>query len=101
MVDREDDLQIGIRTSAITLGRWDVAGIAAFYLLAILGWAQAGSLAGLGAPYWGGLMLAGMQASAHVWLIRERDPAACFAAFRMNHWLGATVFAGAAIAMGV
>lgn len=99
MVDRADDLKIGIRTSAITLGRLDVIGIAVFYGLALLGWAKAGQLAGLGAPFWSGLLLAGMQAVAHVWLIRSRDPAACFAAFRMNHWLGASVFAGTVLAL--
>jgi 4-hydroxybenzoate polyprenyltransferase len=99
MVDREDDLKIGIRTSAITLGRWDVAGIALFYLVGLGCWAQAGAIAQLAAPYWAGLFVAGMQASAHIWLIRSRDPAACFVAFRMNHWLGATVFAGVVLAL--
>jgi 4-hydroxybenzoate polyprenyltransferase len=99
MVDREDDLKIGIRTSAITLGRWDVPGIALFYGVGLMCWAIAGSNAALGLPYWLGLAVAGAQASTHIWMIRQRDPAACFAAFRMNHWLGATVFAGIVLSL--
>jgi len=96
MVDRDDDLKIGIRTSAITLGRADVLGVAVFYGLSTWCWAQAGQLAGLGMAYWAALSFAAVQAVGHVWLIRERQRDACFAAFRMNHWLGATVFAGIA-----
>ncbi len=99
MVDREDDLKIGIRTSAITLGRWDILGIALFYAVGIACWAMAGSNATLGPPYWLGLAVAGAQACTHIWMIRQRDPAACFAAFRMNHWLGATVFVGVVLAL--
>jgi 4-hydroxybenzoate polyprenyltransferase len=99
MVDREDDLKIGIRTSAITLGQWDVAGVALFYVLALLCWGKAGAQAALGLPYVIGLTMAAAQACAHLWMIRHRDPAACFAAFRMNHWLGATVFAGVVLAL--
>jgi 4-hydroxybenzoate polyprenyltransferase len=101
MVDRDDDLRIGIRTSAITLGRADVLGVALFYAASLLCWSQVGKMAGLGMPFWAGIMMASVQAVGHVWLIRGRDRESCFAAFRMNHWLGATWFAGVAAALSV
>lgn len=94
MVDRDDDLKIGIRTSAITLGRADVLGVALFYAVCVACWAQAGRLAGMGWPYVAGLGAALAQAAGHVWMIRGRQRDACFRAFRMNHWLGAVVFLG-------
>ncbi len=94
MVDRDDDLKIGIRTSAITLGRADVFGVAMFYMVSLLCWSQVGHMAGLAMPFWAGITMAAVQAVGHVWLIRGRDRESCFAAFRMNHWLGATWFAG-------
>ncbi|HEX5371516.1 MAG TPA: 4-hydroxybenzoate octaprenyltransferase [Aquabacterium sp.] len=94
MVDRDDDLKIGIRTSAITLGRADVLGVGLFYATSLLCWAQVAQRAGLGMPFWAGWAMASVQAVGHVWLIRGRDRESCFAAFRMNHWLGAALFAG-------
>ncbi len=99
MVDREDDLKIGIRTSAITLGRGDVAGVAAFYLIGIACWAHVGHLAGLGLWFWAAMVLALGQALHHVWMIRGRDREACFKAFRLNHWLGATQWVGVVVAL--
>ena len=101
MVDRDDDLQIGIRTSAITLGRADVFGVAMFYTTCLLCWSQVGKLAGLGMPFWAGLMMAAVQAVGHVWLIRGRDRESCFAAFAMNHWLGLSWFAGVVAALSL
>jgi 4-hydroxybenzoate polyprenyltransferase len=97
LVDREDDLKIGIQTSAITFGRFDLAAIALCYLsaLALLGWV--GARLGLGLPYFAGLMLAAAIAAYHLWLIRGRDPALCFRAFLHNTWFGAAVFAGIAL----
>jgi 4-hydroxybenzoate polyprenyltransferase len=94
MVDREDDLKIGIRTSAITLGRFDVTGVMAFYALCIACWAVAGQMSGRGVWYAAGLAVAGAQALWHGWLIRKRDREGCFKAFRLNHWLGLSVFVG-------
>ena len=94
MVDRDDDLKIGIKTSAITLGRADVAAIMAFYGLFLASWALLGRQAGLGAAFLAGIALAGAQALWHFTLIRDRSRDGCFRAFRENHWLGATVFAG-------
>ena len=101
MVDRDDDLQIGIRTSAITLGRADVFGVAMFYTTCLLCWSQVGKLAGLGMPFWAGLMMSAVQAVGHVWLIRGRDRESCFAAFAMNHWLGLSWFAGVVAALSL
>jgi 4-hydroxybenzoate polyprenyltransferase len=96
MVDRDDDLKIGIRTSAITLGRFDVAAILAFYLLFLgIWWAALGAYA-LGAVFYAALALALVQVAWHFALIRRRTREGCFKAFRVNHWLGATVFAGIA-----
>jgi 4-hydroxybenzoate polyprenyltransferase len=94
MVDRDDDLKIGIRTSAITLGRFDVAGVMLFYALCVACWFQAGLMSGRGVLYDLALLVAAAQALWHGWLIRGREREACFKAFRANHWLGFTVWLG-------
>jgi 4-hydroxybenzoate polyprenyltransferase len=94
MVDRDDDLKIGIRTSAITLGRFDVAGVMAFYAAYLLSWLYLGLKLGLGAAYAVGIVAAALQAGWHFTLIWGRTRDGCFRAFRANHWLGAAVFAG-------
>jgi 4-hydroxybenzoate polyprenyltransferase len=94
MVDRDDDLRIGMKTSAITLGRWDVAAVMAFYALYLASWAWLGRSLGLGGWFLAGIALAAAQAAWHYTLIRDRTREGCFKAFRQNHWLGATVFAG-------
>ena len=96
MVDRDDDLKIGIKTSAITLGRLDVAAIVVFYLLFLGIWAVALQPYALGAIFYVALAVALAQAMWHFTLIRTRTREGCFKAFRINHWLGATVFAGIA-----
>ena len=99
MVDRDDDLQIGIRTSAITLGRWDVAAVMVFYAayLGIWGVLLAQQLR---YPAWmAALAVASAQALWHYRLIRLRDRDHCFTAFRHNHWLGFTVFVGIALSL--
>jgi len=96
MVDREDDLKIGIKTSAITFGRFDLAAIALCYAatLALLAWV--GGQRGIGWPFYAGLVAAAGIAAYHLRLIREREPRACFRAFLHNTWFGAAVFAGVA-----
>ncbi len=98
MVDRDDDLKIGIRTSAITLGRFDVAAVMLFYGLFIAIWGVLGAQRGLGWPYFAGLGVAALLAAWHFTLIRDRSRDGCFRAFRLNHWLGFVVFAGTAAA---
>ena len=95
MVDRDDDLKIGMKTSAITLGRWDVAAIMAFYAVYLAVWAWLGVQTGLGALFLAGIAVAAAQALWHWTLIRDRSRDGCFRAFRENHWVGAAVFAGA------
>lgn len=97
MVDREDDLKIGIKTSAITFGRFDLAAIAACYAatLALLGWI--GVRLDLSVMFYGGLALAAAIALYHMQLIRQRDPQQCFRAFLHNTWIGAAVFGGIAL----
>lgn len=97
MVDRDDDLKIGIKTSAITFGRFDVAAImlcyaVSFAILLVVGWQY-----GLRGWFLAGLAVAIACALYHYTLIRERDRMRCFAAFRHNNWLGAAVFAGIAL----
>ena len=96
MVDRDDDLKIGIQTSAITLGRFDVAAVMAFYALFLAIWAAIGMQLGLGAPYYVGLGAAALQAAWHYTLIRDRSRDGAFRAFKLNHWVGFAVFAGVA-----
>ena len=97
MVDRDDDLRIGMKTSAITLGRFDVAAILFFYLFYLMIWALVvWPLAGSG-WFLAGIAAAGAQAVWHGWLIRERQRDPCFKAFRLNHWVGFAVFAGIAV----
>jgi 4-hydroxybenzoate polyprenyltransferase len=94
MVDRDDDLRIGIKTSAITLGRFDVAAVMAFYAAYLAIWALIGRYLGYGWLYYTGVVVAALIACWHFSLIRERTRAGCFRAFRLNHWLGFAVFAG-------
>ncbi|HNQ03976.1 MAG TPA: 4-hydroxybenzoate octaprenyltransferase [Thiobacillaceae bacterium] len=94
MVDREDDLKIGIRTSAITFGRFDVLAVMACYAvtLALLAWV--GRQMQLAWPWYLGLGVAAGIATYHYTLIRARQPDSCFKAFLHNNWFGAVVFAG-------
>jgi 4-hydroxybenzoate polyprenyltransferase len=94
MVDRDDDLRIGIKTSAITLGRHDVAAVMLFYATFLAIWTVVGALVGYGWPYALGLAAAAAIACWHYTLIRDRTREGCFRAFRLNHWLGFAVFAG-------
>jgi 4-hydroxybenzoate polyprenyltransferase len=94
MVDRDDDLKIGIHTSAITLGRLDVAAVMASYvlMLGILAWT--GVALELGWPYHAGLIVAAGMMLYHYTLIRGRSREGCFRAFRQNNWVGLAIFAG-------
>jgi 4-hydroxybenzoate polyprenyltransferase len=96
MVDRDDDLRIGMKTSAITLGRCDVWAVLLFYAVYLLGSLVLLESFGLGWPLWFAMEIGAFQAMWHFGLIYKREREGCFKAFRMNHWLGATVFAGVA-----
>jgi len=97
MVDRDDDLRIGMKTSAITLGRFDVAAVMAFYLIFLLFWGLPGMKWSSSAIFVIAIVAALAQVAWHHTLIRARQREGCFKAFRLNHWLGFTVFAGIAL----
>lgn len=94
MVDRNDDLKIGIRSSAIFFGRLDVVAVMACYaiFLGLMGWI--GMRLQLSWPYFAGLLAAAGIALYHYMLIRTRERQPCFRAFLHNNWLGGVVFAG-------
>jgi 4-hydroxybenzoate polyprenyltransferase len=94
MVDREDDARLGLRTSALTLGRWDVAAVMGSYagMLAIL--AATGRMLHLSWPYYAGLGVAAAMMAYHGYLIRNRTREGCFKAFLHNNWVGGAIFAG-------
>mgnify|MGYP004704086243 CR=1 FL=1 len=96
MVDRDDDLKIGMKTSAITLGRFDVAAILAFYLGFVLILAVALAPLALGALFYIAIGAVLVQVAWHWHLIRGRSREGCFRAFRENHWIGFTLFLGIA-----
>ena len=101
MVDRDDDLKIGMKTSAITLGDKDVPAIMGFYVAYLLVWAAL-----LPVPRQSPLFALGWTAAAaqvlwHYFLIRQRTREGCFKAFRLNHWLGFSVFAGVVLGYGL
>ncbi len=101
MVDRDDDLRIGIKTAAITLGRLDVPAVVAFYALYLASWAWLGWRLGLGGVYLAGVGAAAAQAAWHVAMIKDRTRDACFKAFRLNHWVGCALFVGVALDLGL
>ncbi len=98
MVDRDDDLRIGMKTSAITLGNWDVPAIIGFYGAYLIIWAWL--LSGLAQRtwFWLALALALIQVIWHYFLIYQRSREGCFTAFKQNHWLGLTLFVGVVLA---
>ena len=101
MVDRDDDLRLGMKTSAITLGRFDLPVILASYLIYLVIWDVALMQLVSGAMLNIAFGLAFGQVAWHYTLIRERSREGCFKAFRLNHWLGCTLFAGIAASYAV
>jgi 4-hydroxybenzoate polyprenyltransferase len=96
MVDRDDDLKIGMKTSAITLGQWDVAAVMFFYAAFVGVWGVV--LDALDKPLLlAGLAVAAIQAVWHFGLIKDRSRDGCFKAFRLNHWVGFAAFVGVAL----
>ncbi len=101
MVDRDDDLKIGMKTSAITLGRFDVAAIMVFYAIYLSIWLWIAARHAPSAILYIAFALAAAQALWHYTLIRGRTREGCFVAFKQNHWLSATVFAGIALSFAL
>ena len=94
MVDRDDDLRLNLKTSAIAFGRFDVAAVMACYAIYLAGMTVVGVAGGFGALYYAGLAAALACALWHWKLIRTRTREGCFKAFLHNHWLGLAVFLG-------
>ena len=101
MVDRDDDLKIGMKTSAITLGRWDVPAVMGFYAVYLVVWLWVAAARAPSSFLYVAFAAAAAQAAWHYTLIRDRTREGCFVAFSQNHWLGATVFAGIALTFGI
>jgi len=97
MVDRDDDVKLGLKSSAILLGRHDVRGVMVAHALFLLVMAGVGFERQLGAPYFAGLLVAAGLAGYQYWLIRGRGREGCFKAFLNNNWLGFAIFAGLAL----
>jgi 4-hydroxybenzoate polyprenyltransferase len=99
MVDRDDDARLGVRSSALVLGRWDVAAVLASYaaMLALL--IVLGALRMLAWPYYAGIAAAGAMMLYHAYLIRDRSREGCFKAFMHNNWVGAAIFAGIVLSL--
>jgi 4-hydroxybenzoate polyprenyltransferase len=94
MVDRDDDIHLGIHSSALFFGKYDVIAVMVCYTLTLLLLAVVGLMASLGLVYFAGLIVAESIALYHYKLIRDRSREKCFAAFLHNNWFGAAVFAG-------
>ena len=101
MVDRADDVKLGIRTAAILFGRYDVAAVMLFHAAFLVALAGIGAYLRLPWPYWLGLAGAAALTMYQYALIRGREPARCFQAFMNNNWVGAAVFAGLALALAL
>jgi 4-hydroxybenzoate polyprenyltransferase len=97
MVDRDDDVKIGMKTSAITLGDKDVPAIMGFYVAYLLIWAWVLKADQQGGMFWLAWAVSAAQVVWHYFLIRHRSREGCFKAFRLNHWLGFSVFVGVAL----
>jgi 4-hydroxybenzoate polyprenyltransferase len=94
MVDRDDDIYLGIHSSALLFGKYDVAAVMGCYAITLILLDMAGHMAGLGWVYFSGLLMAGGIALYHYSLIKDRQREACFKAFLHNNWFGAAVFTG-------
>ena len=101
MVDRDDDLKLGLKTSAITFGRYDVLLVMLCYAIYVAALAYIGHVRQMGAMFYVGVLIATLLACWHYWLIRNRDRRDCFRAFLGNHWVGLTIFAGVVADFGL
>ncbi|MFZ9086172.1 MAG: UbiA family prenyltransferase, partial [Steroidobacteraceae bacterium] len=97
MVDREDDLKLGLKSTAILFGEADRTIIGVIQAMTLLALYLAGREVGMGAWYLGGLLAGAVLFAYQQWLVRHREPAACFAAFNHNHYFGMVIFLGIAL----
>ena len=101
MVDREDDLRMGAKSTAILFGEQDLLAQGVLYACMFAALLLVGRQAGLGAYYWGGLAAAALLVAGQFAIARGRQPEACFRAFLQNHWVGMAIFAGIALDLAV
>ncbi|HEU5282049.1 MAG TPA: 4-hydroxybenzoate octaprenyltransferase [Gammaproteobacteria bacterium] len=101
MVDRADDIKIGVKSTAVLFGRRDCFMIGTLQLLFLWLMVIVGVKATLSFPYYASLFIAGIFFLYQQWLIKQRDPAQCFKAFLNNHWVGLVIFIGIVAALGV
>ena len=101
MVDREDDRKVGIKSSALFFGRFDVAAIMLSFASMLVILVFTGLHFKLGVPYYVGLGVAAALMIYQYFLIKNRDPVNCFKAFRFNNWVGMAIFAGIVFNYGV
>jgi 4-hydroxybenzoate polyprenyltransferase len=94
MVDREDDLRIGVKSTAILFGDADLFVIGGLQLLMLVALVLIGRTAGLGGWYFGAVAVAALLMASHQWVARDRSPEGCFTAFQRNHYIGMAVFVG-------
>jgi 4-hydroxybenzoate polyprenyltransferase len=94
MVDKSDDLRVGIKSTAIVFGQWDKAGISLAHTVVLINLSGVGYLSGMGSIYYVGLVGALISALYQQWLIRNREPAMCFKAFLNNNYFGLCCFLG-------
>ena len=94
MVDREDDLKVGVKSTAILFGEVDLFVIAGLQLLMLLAFVLIGVRAGMSAWYYASVVIAALLMLYHLWLARDRQPAGCFSAFLHNHHIGMAIFIG-------
>ena len=97
MVDRDDDIKMGSKSTAILFGDLDLVAQGVLYALAFAALALVGRQAGLGQYYWAGLGVGVLLVAYEFWIARHRERDACFRAFLHNHWVGMAVFAGIAL----
>lgn len=97
MVDREDDIKVGVKSTAILFGDVDLFVIAGLQVLMLLGLVLIGMLAALGFWFYAAVAIAAGLMAYHLWLARDRQPAGCFAAFLHNHIIGLVIFIGIAL----
>jgi len=92
MVDRDDDVKIGVKSTAVLLAKWDRHGIALLQMVCVILLVILGSQLGLGVPYFAGVLLVTLLLAYQLWLIKDRDQNLCFSAFLHNHWVGMVLF---------
>jgi 4-hydroxybenzoate polyprenyltransferase len=94
MVDREDDLTVGIKSTAILFGHLDVRIIGLLQCLCVIAFCCCGAAFNLGVAYYAAVIAVGLLFTRHLWLIKDRDTQQCFKAFNQSKWIGVLILCG-------